>query len=555
MHSLTPASTSTIAHRSTPVRWATLAAIFLAASLFQSARLGGFSSDLGGDPDEAAHAVTALLVRDYALQGFPASPMSYAQQYYDALPKVALGHYPPGYYLPAALALAIWRSPDALILLQSLLVACLALAAFAISQRETRASPGHSLTAAALVLFHGEIARISAHVMSDLLLALLVLAASWCWLAWLRRPSWRASLAFGSLAAAAILTKGSAIGLAGVPLLSFVLTRRWSDLKRLSWWGAALPVLVIAGPWMAWSVRFTQEGFTGQTPWAFLQHATAFYASAFPHFWGWPLLLLLAASLTRCLVGALSSKQTGVPAFTAVLWSLCLSLQATVMLVPSGVSPRYLVPWLLPAVLLALMECAHLMRRLPRPAALTCWLAVVLLTLLEIWRHQPKNCHGFSDAVGTLWNITNPLVPPTTGQPASANSPNRSWLIASDARGEGAVIAAVAFRLPDPVHAGLRVLRGSKELANTDWVGRHYQSRFSDAKTLLDHLDRKAVEWVMVDLSVPHHQLRPHESQLLAALQSDPTRWEPQPPQPIQRGTETASGKLHLFHRRSTATP
>ncbi|HEY1049213.1 MAG TPA: hypothetical protein VGE39_05650, partial [Prosthecobacter sp.] len=63
---------------------------------------GAFNSDLGGDPDEAAHAVTALMVRDYLTEGLRTSPMTFAKTYYEDFPRVALGHYPPLYYLLTA---------------------------------------------------------------------------------------------------------------------------------------------------------------------------------------------------------------------------------------------------------------------------------------------------------------------------------------------------------------------------------------------------------------------------------------------------------------------
>ena len=80
---------------------------------------GAWQADLAGDPDEAAHAVTSLMVRDYLTDVAPRNPLSYAQDYYKHFPKVALGHYPPGYYLISSLVLLPSPRASVLIILQA----------------------------------------------------------------------------------------------------------------------------------------------------------------------------------------------------------------------------------------------------------------------------------------------------------------------------------------------------------------------------------------------------------------------------------------------------
>jgi hypothetical protein len=59
---------------------------------------GAFQAEYDGHADEAAHFVSSLLVRDYLAQ-FPwPSPLPWAINYYVHYPKVAIGHWPPGYY-------------------------------------------------------------------------------------------------------------------------------------------------------------------------------------------------------------------------------------------------------------------------------------------------------------------------------------------------------------------------------------------------------------------------------------------------------------------------
>ena len=47
-----------------------------------------YSSEFGSDPDESSHYVTGLLVRDYIAQGFPSSPLRFAEDYYLHYPRV-----------------------------------------------------------------------------------------------------------------------------------------------------------------------------------------------------------------------------------------------------------------------------------------------------------------------------------------------------------------------------------------------------------------------------------------------------------------------------------
>jgi len=514
-----------------------------AAALFLQHQKGGFASDLGGDPDEAAHAVTALMVHDYLWQKFGQSPMAFASSYYEAFPKVALGHYPPGYYAVGAAALTLWCDPKALIALQAILLALLGTAGWLFASRWLSPKDGWlALFPTFILLFQNETLRVSCHVMADLQLCGLVFAALWAWLHYLERPTWSKSLLFGVLAAAAILTKGSAIGLGGVPLVTLLLGRRWSNCKRLDWWLAALPVLVLAGPWMAYSVRFTQEGFVSQHPWAFFIDALGYYAERLPLFYGWPLMLPLAVSLARTFYDALKGQVDPPRLVLSAGW---ISMLLLVMVVPSGLSPRYLLPGLLPATLLILIElrfwigrCPALSLSLSQNACARISTAVLGLAFILTAPTMPtKQVSGYTEVVRHLLEDRDP----------SAQS---IWLIASDPRGEGATIAAAAFQVADRTSGRLTLLRGSKSLVSSDWMGRDYQAKYSDQASLLKLLDSLAIDTLLMDLSVPEAQLKPHEIQLKAALDSPDSGWRQVGRQTIHRHALSAPGELRTYRRR-----
>src|SRR5689334_11391847 len=72
---------------------------FIAVAALLSWHGHAFRVELSSDPDEPAHYVSGLLVRDYLAQGVPGSPMAFARDFYLHYPKVAIGHWPPLFYV------------------------------------------------------------------------------------------------------------------------------------------------------------------------------------------------------------------------------------------------------------------------------------------------------------------------------------------------------------------------------------------------------------------------------------------------------------------------
>src|SRR5947209_3781016 len=56
---------------------------------------GAWKAEFSGYPDEPAHFVTGLMIRDYIASGFPGSPVKFAENYYLHYPKVAFGMWGP----------------------------------------------------------------------------------------------------------------------------------------------------------------------------------------------------------------------------------------------------------------------------------------------------------------------------------------------------------------------------------------------------------------------------------------------------------------------------
>ncbi len=513
-------------------------ALFLVAALgtgFFTLVQGGFSSDLGGDPDEAAHAVTALMVRDYLTEGLGQPPMRFAKTYYEDFPRVALGHYPPLYYVVAVPFLLGAPKTSLLFVLHVLTLAALSAMTYLAGRRFV--PPLLALAAGAGILALPVALKLALHVMSDILLTVFCLLAALLWARYLRTPSVRRALLWGGIAAAAILTKGSAIGLCILPPTATLLSGKWRLILTRSWWCAALPVAVLAGPWMLYSANISREGMTMLAPSQYFMEALPYYTREMPHVFGWGVTILALVGIVAGLTSYLRSKSLSHEA--ASLAGMALGMSAVLLLVPVGLSNRYMFT-LVPVVMIT---AVYGLEALPwRVSAVPISKAVLFIVLIAVFVSNSdlpiKEVHGFTQAV------TN------SGLPV-AGSTQQNWLISSDPRGEGAVIAAAAFNCPRRSPSPLRVYRGSKELASSDWMGRDYQSPFADESAILQHLDKLQVNRVFVDLSGPADKRLPHEQMLHAAMQSARDRWVLDFEQTITR-RPGETGRLLVYKRLST---
>jgi len=107
------------------------------------------------------------------------------------------------------------------------------------------------------------------------------------------------------------------------------------------------------------------------------------------------------------------------------------------------------------------------------------------------------------------------------------------------------VIAAAAFGSNRRQDHGLQVLRGSKVLSRSDWMGRDYHSAVDDAGALLKLLQQLGVELVFCDQSQPLSWKRPHDVLLLEAMKKG--GWILRQQLPILRRPEEAAGQLSLY--------
>ena len=487
---------------------------------------GFYSSDLGADPDEPAHAVTCLMVRDYLVSGLGQNPLLYAKEYYAQFPKVALGHYPPVFYLMGSLPLLVSRSIASLGVFQALLVGLLAGTSSLLLRPAVKPLVAYLLPIAWSVTPFMQ--KLTVLVVSDVLVALLCLLAAMAWMRFMETARLGWSLGFGCIATLAILTKGSAWSLALLPGLSIALSGRWPLLTHWRLWAAVLPVACAAVPWQLWSTKITARGMTGMTPLQHLSAALPFYGEALPRVLGGLLLLTVSVSFLWHLVRRV--RGLPLPPMQAVLWALVLSTLVIVLAIPAGLTSRYLLPLFFPSAMLLALDLQTLLRGWPKQVA--AYAVFTAATVVGAQSVIDKEIHGFASAVSQI-------------RQCSTTDDDLRVLVVSDARGEGAVVSSAAFQEPAP-RQRIAILRSSKELAEQDWMGRGLKLKTNGTAQLAELLAQKQVDWIIIDSTIPAELKFAHHDLVLDVLAQRTSGWSEIMALPVGRGAGQ-TGTLKIY--------
>jgi hypothetical protein len=456
---------------------------------------GAYAAGWGGDPDEAAHVMTGLMIRDYLAAGCPWPPMRFAEQYYVHYPKVGLGQWPPFFYIVTAL----WTLPMppgrlSLLLLMALISASTAAVLYEFLRRETGRS---TAVAFALLLTTVPAVRQSASmVMSDGLVALLCLAAIWFYSRYLESGRLSGGLMFGTLAGLAMITKGTGIVLAAVPLLGVAAGRQWRLPRKGSFWAPAIVAIIIAGPWYAYqSVALPQN----LVSWAGLGRIRAPIAGVTPQWMfgpaAWLVVPLAAAGL------AASWYRTAAPSWAA-LGALALASWLMPSFIEAAKEPRHLLMTVAPVLAMAAAGVDVITRHRwplwdPPPAGKRLGvIGFVLLACIATTFRIPVNPPAaFSGAAGLILSRT--------------QAGDRILVSSESAAGEGDPIVELALREKRPGHL---ILRAFKMLCRTDWNSRRYRLLFSTPAEMQAELERLDVRLLIMDLrpsagQFPHHAI------------------------------------------------
>jgi Dolichyl-phosphate-mannose-protein mannosyltransferase len=499
-------------------RWIAVLAVtlMLAAALALQWSSHAYVSELGSYRDESAHYATGLLVRDYIAQHRAISPMDFAKQYYAHYPNVALGHWPPLFYVLQAVWSLLFKSSVASILALVAVISalCGSLVALLVARAQTLTV---GVVAGFLFVTNPAVAQNTCQIMADGLLALLMLAATLAFVRFInaRQQATKYSLLFGFLTSLAFLTKGSAIALVLVPTVVIVISNRWHLLRKKSFWLAPLLVLLSCGPWYWFARNMTAGTWVYSSPrFVYTGHALWYYAHTLNSVIS-PLGCVLAIiGIARFLAALRRPAQSHITVETG-LFGLLIGVAAVALIVPVGLESRFLIPALPPLIFFAaqggLWTATRLGNYLPRMQGIQAPLCAVLLCVALFISFKPvdKQYAGPSKVADAILESSSPDFP--------------SVLIVSDAIGEGMFVSDMATRRRE---FDSIVMRGTKILSDTNWMGTDYRSIHTAPREMVDQLDALPVVYVVLDHSVAPDKMFPHQKTLDLAIAEYPESFE-----------------------------
>ena len=486
---------------------AAAAAIYFAICLLVQWSAGAWSAPFTMYPDEPAHFVGSVMMRDYLTSGHLMQPLAFARMYYGHYPFFALGHWPPVFYLVSAvwyLLVGVGRG-QALILQAAFATGTALLIQWFLRRRADRAT---GFCAGLVFLGIPEVQRWMCAVMIDHLVTLLCLATAACAIHYLQSPSLRNGIYVGLLASAAALSKYSGIYICALPLATIVIDGRFYLLRRLSFW--IQPLLMTGTVWVWWLLTKNLDpyhahgGSLTNTPVEFLQAWRIFPAG---------IAALVAVGLLLLLLSPREWK--GDVRITVLLF---LGLIAFLSLSGEDAERRYLLTG--PAALIILAAAGwHALFKRQWPAALARFrsilpaaVAVSALGLCAI------NFSAFPHQTDRSIREAARLVSQElSSQPGPI-------LLTTDMK--GAVIAEVL--LNDHHRPSFDLVRSDKSLASRAWEGENYAMKYTTVAALMGALRSEQIRFVLLHTDRREIAL-PHDVLLRRGLSEEASLWRTVP--------------------------
>ncbi len=346
-------------------------------------------------------------------------------------------------------------------------------------------------------------------------------------------------LAFGVVAALAILTHGNAWALGLVPGLTIALTKRWWLLRQWGLWLAAVPVLVASVPWYVLTLGMAKNGLVpgGSAFWANAPDFARFTYAALG------LTVLLFASLGLWTTIIQVKRRAEVAPEWAALAGLAVAAFALHCVIPTAVDSRYLVTVVPSIVLFSAAGVDDIARRfgarLPigvvrigLAAALIAAFCAESFTLPLQLRNG-----GYAALVEDV--------------AARVSNVPQIWLISSGSTGEGCLVAAVALK---EKRSKSYILRGKTILAGGDWLWNNTEDRFDTPGKLAGLLYDIPVTIIVIDDQIPPEERRPYQDRLRELVASEGQTWKLIGSYPQTQGGIVFPNSLHVYARRPVAS-
>jgi hypothetical protein len=218
------------------------------------------------------------------------------------------------------------------------------------------------------------------------------------------------------------------------------------------------------------------------------------------------------------------------------LASAALSVFVFQSLVPAGIESRFLLPAiaaLVPLLFCGLMWFAESVgpRAVPPMVRAALLLAIgVLISPGRTFAIPQKAYRGFSDVADFIQS-----------QPHLRRG---AILVSSDRDGEGLLISEIAMRYPSSEGY---ILRASKVLSQSDWLGLSYKSRFESADDVFKYLDLMGVDLLVIETR-PGVAAPEHQEFLLQVENGHLDHWQPVVI-PAKRSPDLKGSKILVYRR------
>ena len=482
-------------------------ALLLGLAVILQILSGTYHAELSS-PDEPAHYVTGLMIRQYVVSGMTNSPLAFATDYYIHYPKVTFGIWPPFFHIvEATWMLVLPTSRISLLFLMALITGATAFLLYRFGRQDFSRVTAFIL--AAILLMLPTTQYVTSRVLADGLVTCLDLAAATAWVAYLDRNRWRYAVVFGVLGSLSMLTKGNGGALLLLPFASAAIAWRPWLLRKTSFWVGPLLMVTVSGPWQLYSWRIVQT--------------TVSSASLYAHRWTdqfvrYTVLLRNEVGLLACLVATVGfatvcrrrHSQGELPGTWSVLAALPLIIvgfHATVPLVPAT---RYLMAATAAILWLTALGVKSVAAAAPTPTTVPSLpfgtVAVIVLgSFLATTFQIPQKGHFGIDEVAT-----DLLAAPHDNPSVILVS---SWNDASNL--SGMLIAEMAMRENRP---SFIVLRADKVLSRSNWDGGRYELLFRTSDAINHYLKGVPVDVIVLESSICDGEERPDHRLLVQAL-------------------------------------
>ena len=499
---------------------------------------GAYASGFGGYPDEPAHLVTSLMVRDFIASLDFRHPLQFAQQYYYHYPKVAIGEWPPMFYgILGVWFLIVGASRGSALMFIAIIAATTASVIYLIGKRLISRWAG--ILAAVLFVASPLVQESSARVMTEHLTTLGMLLSTLCFARFTRTGRIGDGLVFGTVSAVAILTHGNAWALGLVPGATLALTSRWYLLRRLGLWLAAVPVLVFCLPWYVFTLNMTEGGW-GPGDASYRIHAVPGFTWFIYLGVGLPVFIFALIGVWETIIRV--KPRMDVAPEWAALAGLAIATFILYSVLPISIDSRYAIV-VLPSVVLfsaaGVNGIAHRLGARLRIGVARIGLALTLVAAFAVGSFAlPRQLRngGYEALVRDV--------------AARVSHVPQIWLISSGSTGEGSLIAAVALQ---ERRTESYVLRGKTILGGGNWNWNNMQDRFDTPAKLTALLDDLPVTIIVIDDCVPPDQQRPYQTRLKKLVVSESQTWELIGSYPQTQGEIVFPNSLHVYARRPVA--